>query len=394
MFETDLPMLPTLSAATALLVATTVVSSLPPVTLACKRNFDAEWATLSANGTRKVYNVGIGSLTSWASIQFSEAGSKFPSNQPIHELKVATVSGIKKELRGCWRYQGMQALTCGPDESEETCPNMPVVYFEVSPKSWRYLRTRECSYDNFVNAKVEDNSPDGYYFAWGHHAGTQTCSNQYPALISQSYWDFIIGGILAWDGQLTDSGYYSWDWSAEQAFSEEDMKGLVHNFPSLTYNERYKLAMDWVRSTQPSSDIEWMNDRACPFTGNAPITPVELLGYEHDAFKGTEPLAIGTVSPLVSQDFYDLVDRILIESGWADEGAANAIENRTHRCDEAARQDINRIGFDPNPYYDEIMRWREAVRYPGLDVSTSDGQFRVDALVVALASLFAALAVT
>ena len=395
------PMPSALSAAIALLLAAASSPS-APLALACDRDFDAEWADLSANGTRKVYNVGIGSLTSWASIQFSQAGSKFPSNQPVKQLKMANVSGVKKELRGCWRYQGMRALQCEPDESEKTCPHMPVVYFEVPPETWRDLRTRECGYDVFVNAKVEDDSPEGYYFAWGDKPGPKAChtpSYDYPALISQTYWDFIVGGILSWDGQLTDSGYYTWDWSAERAFGEEGMRRLVHNFPSLTYSERYKLAVDWARTTQPSPDIEWMNDRACPFTSNIPITPVELLHYEHDAFKGTEPLAIGTVSPLVSQGFYDLVDGILIEAGWADGGAANAIENRTYRCDEAAKQDFDKSGFDPNPYYNEVMGWRKAVGYPGLDsgagedASAADVRSVLDASAAAAVSLFAAVAV-
>merc|ERR1711862_787483 len=105
-----------------------------------------------------------------------------------------------------------------------------------------------------------------------------------------------------------------------------------------------------------------MNDRKCPFTGDGshPMTPVSMLDFRHDAYDGTCPKAVGAAAPIASQEFYDLVDEILIEGGWAYKGGNNTIDERYDPCDEAARINIIRNKFDPNPYYNDVMEWREA----------------------------------
>lgn len=339
----------------------------------CERDFEAEWLTISANNTRGVYNVGIGSLMSWASIQF---GNK--DNKPITSVTKTTVSGIKRELVGCWRYQSMSAFQCeDQDYFDGSCPPMAVAYFEVKEAGWKALRTRECSYDVLVNATVDDkNAPEGYYFTWGNPKDQEcdTDGGVYEAVISQSYWDFIIGGIFSWDGQLTGSGFYTWDWTAEKEIGEEEIKGLVAKAPSYTYQERYDFALEFIRSTGSSSDIMWIDDRRCPFTCNAPMTIVRMLAYDEEAYSGTDPLAIGSVSPLVSQHFYDLVDELLIEGGWAYSGANNTIDNRPDYCDRAYDDfGITRGNCDPNPYYNDLVEWRESVGFvPGEVFVSSD----------------------
>jgi len=259
-------------------------------------------------------------------------------------------------------------LECEDEEPEETCPKMAVAYFKVEWETWKNLRTRECGYDVLLQTDVEDeNAPPGYYFAWGDNPDKQCGPPSYPKFISQSYWDFIIGGIFSWDGQLTESGYYTWDWAAEDALGEEGMADRVHQANSLTYQERYDFALNFIKSTQFSPDFEWMDDRKCPFTNNAPITPVAMLDYPQDAYDDTEPLAIGSVSPLMSKEFYDFVDQLLIDGGWAYEGANNTIDNRTDRCDVAAEQGHKRSNFDPNPHYNDIIDWRTKNNFDDAD---------------------------
>ena len=43
--------------------------------------------------------------------------------------------------------------------------------------------------------------------------------------------DFIIGGILAWDGQLLDNHRYTWDLDAELDHSEEWVRAPSRDAP-------------------------------------------------------------------------------------------------------------------------------------------------------------------
>lgn len=254
----------------------------------------------------------------------------------------------------------MRGVEC---EKDEDC-RKNTAYFEVMQDEWEQLRIRECSYDKFVPAEIVDSgAPEGFYFAWGRDPDS-TC-NPAPVYdrISQSYWDFIIGGILAWDGMLTDSGRFTWDLEAELKLGEETMATLVHKMPSLSYQVRYDFALEFIKTTQPSNDILWMDDRKCPFTGNAPITPASMVDYRYDAFKGKEVSAIGTAGPLMTQNVYDIIDNLMIEGGFAYGGAKNNIENRTDPCGESERIGIDRSEFASNLYYDDIVEWRAGIEF-------------------------------
>mmetsp|Transcript_68795 Transcript_68795/g.76987 ORF Transcript_68795/g.76987 Transcript_68795/m.76987 type:complete len:412 (+) Transcript_68795:73-1308(+) len=328
--------------------------------------FDAEWAELSANDTRAVYNVGIASLFNHASQQFQFAKFNWPSNQTITPLTMTYVSGVRREIRGCWRYHSARAVECDPNDVTQFCPPMLGAYFEVNKGNWKELRKRECGYDKFVPAQPnEDTAPAGYYFAWGEqpdHVCNPAYGGPYPDIISQSYFDSTIGGILAWDGRLTDSGRFTWDVMAELALGPENMAETVEQAPSLSWEQRYQYALDFVRSTAPSPDLPWMDDRKCPFTGDGahPMTPISMLDFRHDetVYDNTCPKAIGGAAPLVSQEFHDLVDHILIVGGWGYHGANNTIDERYDPCEEAKKQNITRNKFDPNKYYDDVLEWR------------------------------------
>jgi len=332
--------------------------------------FHTEWNELSANGTRAVYNVGIASLFNHASQQFQYANYTWPSNQTITPLTMATFTGVRREIRGCWRYHSARAVECDPTDVNQFCPPMLGAYFEVQEKNWQELRTRECSYDRFVPAQPDDTkAPAGYYFAWGKQPN-HVCNpkyDDYPDVISQSYFDSTIGGILAWDGRLTDSGRFTWDVMAELEVGAENMAERVNKTPSLSWEQRYQYALDFVKSTAPSPDLPWMDDRKCPFTGDGGhiMTPISLLDFRHDTvYNHTCPKAIGGAAPLVSPDFYDLVDQLLIEGGWGYDSALNTIDERYDPCDEAKKQNITRDKFDPNKYYDDVIEWRDENNLP------------------------------
>lgn len=165
---------------------------------------------------------------------------------------------------------------------------------------------------------------------------------------------------------LTNSGRYTWDVAAELELGPEKMATLVEKAPSLSWDQRYKYAVDFVKSTAPSKDLPWMNDRKCPFTGDGshPMTPVEMLDYRHNPYNGTNPKAIGCAAPLVSQAFYNLVDKILIEGGWGYGSAKNNIDERHDPCDEAAKQKHIRDKFDPNEYYEDVKKWHKEIEKP------------------------------
>lgn len=171
--------------------------------------------------------------------------------------------------------------------------------------------------------------------------------------------DFMIGGILAWDGQLRDTNRYTWDLDAELQYGEtDDFTSSVAVLPSMSLEDRRLMAVDFVRSTEFSPTYQWIDDRRCPFTGNAIITLGVDLAYPESVFgeRGT-PEAFGTVSPIASNTFYDFVDEILIEGGW-EFGAGDGIHNRTNPCMESGF--INRTSEDwsTNLYYSDIMDWR------------------------------------
>merc|ERR1712238_472755 len=106
----------------------------------------------------------------------------------------------------------------------------------------------------------------------------------------------------------------------------------------------------------------------CPFTGDGGhiMTPISMLDFRHDTtvYNHTCPKAIGGAAPLVSPEFYDLVDHILIEGGWGYDSALITIDERYDPCEEAKKQNITRDKFDPNKYYDDVMEWHDENNLP------------------------------
>ena len=177
----------------------------------------------------------------------------------------------------------------------------------------------------------------------------------------------MIGGILAWDGQLMDTGRYTWDLDYELSSSSEDMASKVSAIPSMTLEERRLLAVQFVESTQ-HSNFDWVNDRACPYTGDSVVTPVGELAMEVLA-TGPQAAAIGSVSPPFSKMFHDYVDAILIEGGWKN-GALNGIHDRIDPCAQAGF--INRSNWDKNFYYEDIQAWRANITTTSTSNTTDD----------------------
>jgi len=230
---------------------------------------------------------------------------------------------------------------------------------------------------------------------------------------SQAYWDFMIGGILSWDGQLLDDNMYTWDLESEllaykhgkEASSYASFVASVAKMPSLSLEDRRKMAVNFVRSTANAPNIPWMDDRKCPYTGNSIITPSTMLNYPDGVFGGDTrsiPDAVGTVSPIASRTFYELVDEILREARWT---AQNDIDSRSLQDDPCEQilidgTDEHHLGiaydrsyqqtWDPNPYYESILKWRQLNAWS----SSSNNAYLVVFAVVSLACLGVGIVVT
>lgn len=331
-----------------------------------KEQVEKEWLELSENNTKRVFNLGIGSLTSYGSRQYTESGKDFSKIELITPTYPAQAIGIRRSFNDCWRYAPMTAHICKGDD----CPPVEGAVFEVLEDSWAELRDRESSYSivevSIVLPLPEQLPLDAKYFAWGENYefnGDECYDGKYPPQISQAYWDFIIGGILAWDGQLLDTKRYTWDLDAELASLDKviDIRSNVHVYPTVgDLEERRQIAIRFVQSTEYSS-YPWVDDRKCPFTGNANIILGKDLEYPEAVFgPGNLPTAFGSVSPITSQTFYDYVDDILIEGGW-EFGARNSIHERQNPC-PGSDEFIDRTKpneWEPNPYYEDIVQWNK-----------------------------------
>lgn len=111
----------------------------------------AEWKEMSNNGTRRVFNSGIGSLTSFGGRQYTNSNSEMIENP--ENLTVATPGlisgvgpGIKRDLTYCLaRYAAANVRPC---EEGEGCGPILGFTFEVNNlDEYRSLRRRESSYD-------------------------------------------------------------------------------------------------------------------------------------------------------------------------------------------------------------------------------------------------------
>ena len=383
--------------------------------------YEHEWMYMSANNTRRVYNFGVGSLLSWSGLQYSELtykdptssriifppSKKYPQYALIKPLYPVRVTGIRRTFDYCWRYTAVAAVAC--TESSPCAQDAEVLgaVFEIHAKDYPAIRARESAYTYIeVQPKNREALPsavfeaEGYYFAWATDRitinPTFDCTNatghaRWKPMISQAYWDFMIGGILSWDGQLVQNNMYTWDLDAElQAVADNtDLSGQVATMPSLSLQERRELAVEFVKSTEHAPTIPWRNDRRCPYTGNSIITPLDMLQYPPSVLEGynatgsdNSHFAIGTVSPIATQLFYDYVDDILREGKWKGQNdIANRIEGSV--CTDIVTEDnVDPLGivhdrshsqsWQPNPYYDTIRKWQHEQPQPQQSQNTKN----------------------
>lgn len=331
-------------------------------------------------GSRRVFNLGIGSLFSYSSRQWTHEDKSLVPDDPNHVPSPETpaipqmVSGVVREMSYCWRYIAASARACTTAEADEGACKTMGAFFEVLPEDWLALRARE---QNYALLPVTPNLPfaeglpsDAFYFAWGDgsrvNASTGALNEKacpvHPhdviaPFISQAYWDFILGGILSWDGVLLDSTRYSWDLDAELGHGEEWARRRVAVFPKYSYAQRRAVAVDVVRTTAKSAPTgaKWADDRLCPFTGNAPLTPKSDLRYPQATLGTITTEAVGTVSPISTPLVRAIVDEILNEGGW-DVSARESID-----CESvAANVPMDVWAGGRNPWWDDIKRWQTA----------------------------------
>ncbi|CAB9503369.1 expressed unknown protein [Seminavis robusta] len=330
-------------------------------------SFKEEWRTISANSTRRVFNFGVGSLTSYGSRQHT-VDPVMPEPPPtIAPAYPDRVHGIVRELGACYHWAAASARPCFPDRDNCTVPVVGV-FFEIYEEEWPRFRDRESNYDlleitpSFPLPRGLD--PDAYFFAWGNLSSSgesPQCNNKWSpwgkSVVSTAYWDYMIGGLLAWDGQLLDSGRFTWDLIAELDLLD-DMASKAYQVPSIPLAERRRLAVDFVRSTKHSSNLPWVDDRKCPFSGDSNVTPLSNLS-ENVLATGPTAEAIGTVSPPFSKEFHDYVDAILVEGGW-EHGALNSIHDRIDAC-QKYHGFPDRSDWTRNPYYEDIRLFSKLV---------------------------------
>lgn len=162
-----------------------------------------EWAEISQNNTRRVYNFGIGSLFSWSSRQYTQDRNFGNPPAKLTPALVTRATGIRRSFNLCWRYVAVIAETCYGDD----CPVIVGASFEVTKDTYPSLRQRENGYD-LIPVKPElplphQADPNGFYFVWGSSKKLKlpACSRNnipyelqsvinpklYP-VISQAYW--------------------------------------------------------------------------------------------------------------------------------------------------------------------------------------------------------------
>jgi len=236
-------------------------------------------------------------------------------------------------------------------------------FFEVTSEEWPALRKRE---RNYSLQKVDPQRPlaeglpdDAYYFTWGSEekACSMTKYNTIAPQVSQAYWDFIIGGILAWDGQLRDTGLYTWDLDVERSAimgkELEDFKKNVAQYPTLDYAARREIAVEVVQTSMKTGwgpGVKWVDDRRCPFTGNAMMTRKSDLRYPPAVLDTITAEALGTSAPVSSPGVRQIIDEILNEGGW------NVSERASFDCEKNAAK-VKRDNWTANVYWDDVQQW-------------------------------------
>ena len=109
-----------------------------------------EWEIISDGGTRRVFNLGIGSLFNFASRQFTEQDKSLdPSLQSelVSPVMPQMVNGMVREFSYCWRYIAASGRECTSAETAGgTCKTLGA-FFEIFEDGWQSLREREASYE-------------------------------------------------------------------------------------------------------------------------------------------------------------------------------------------------------------------------------------------------------
>lgn len=309
-----------------------------------------EWDYMSKKDTRKVYNFGIGSLFSYASRQDPNDPEELPPLIPTR------VNGIFRNFGYC-APQKHNFVAASASRSTKKDSGTFGAFFEIKKNQWPAIREREKFYVKTPVSPItypKNLEENAFYFAWGSKEEDEICPPDF--IISQAYWDFIIGGILSWDGQITDSGRYIWDIEAE-------IKGwnmTVHQKPTISYEDRYNYALEFVKTTHNVENYTWGNDRLCPFTFNTLITPKQSLHYPSYVLDNVTSEAIGTVSPPFSQFYFNLVDEILKKGGLQ----LNDRHSVDCRSVEFVRYSSKDLYYDEwakwqtNSFYTEYIQWR------------------------------------
>ena len=116
--------------------------------------FKSEWLEISKNNTNRVFNFGIGSLTSYSSRQHTADPTMPETPSSVPNAIASSVNGIIREFGYCWRYVAASARSCLP---EEECIPVVGVFFEVFEEDWVNLRLRENEYAILeVRASIRD----------------------------------------------------------------------------------------------------------------------------------------------------------------------------------------------------------------------------------------------
>jgi len=282
---------------------------------------------------------------------------------PLHPMKVP---GIVREFASCQRYVGLSVRAC--QEEDEKCPDIQSFFFEFVGKKDEYVkfREKEAEKNHTVLTLTLDKSEleqvslpaTASYVAMGRNdknihveCPKQIGTNRDP-FVSLAYWDMILGAILSWDGQLKTKRY---TWLLELEVKESaKLKNDARHFPSLSFGDRWQLAVEFVRTTS-WTNFSLLDDRRCPFTHETIITP----SYDLDSnVKNPKNLAVvGSCAPTASPGFHAIVNHLLSEGQWQHGGMGEAVYLGAHGalidCSEAPSLENRPVSL----YYGDVFKF-------------------------------------
>ena len=133
-----------------------------------------EWDVISAGGTRRVFNLGIGSLFNFASRQFTAQGNSLDpalQSELVSPVTPQMVNGFVREFSYCWRYIAASGRACTAAETAAGQCQSLGAFFEVAEYEYESLREREADYD-LLPVTPQLPLPSGipatsYFFVWG-----------------------------------------------------------------------------------------------------------------------------------------------------------------------------------------------------------------------------------